>query len=361
MVHTNRLPHALMLCGPAGSGKLATGLALASYLLCEHHAQGDAPCGECAACAMMRRFEHPDLHFAYPVIRPAGTSAEHKMNSEDFAPQWREMLQKTLYPTMDLWLDQMDAANQQAQMGVGESDLLMRRLGMKSSQGGYKVAVVWLAERMNQECANKLLKLLEEPPTQTLFIMVCQEPQLLLETIKSRTQRIDLPPIAVPDIERALIEKRSITAEDARRVARLANGSWTNALAELSVDNENRQFLDMFIMLMRLAYQRNIRDLRRWSDAVAAYGREKQKRMLAYFARLMRENFMFNFGIADLVYMSREEEAFAKNFARFVNEQNIIEISELIDRCIRDISQNANAKVVFFDYAINMILYIKKA
>ena len=262
---------------------------------------------------------------------------------------------------MDLWLDQMDAANQQAQMGVGESDLLMKRLGMKSSQGGYKVAVVWLAERMNQECANKLLKLLEEPPAQTLFIMVCQEPELLLETIKSRTQRIDLAPITVDDMQQALIQKRNIMPEDARRVARLANGSWTNALAELSVDNENKQFLDMFIMLMRLAYQRNIRELRRWSDAVATYGREKQKRMLTYFARLMRENFMFNFGIADLVYMSREEENFAKNFARFVNEENIVEISELIDRCIRDISQNANAKVVFFDYAINMILYIKKA
>jgi DNA polymerase III, gamma/tau subunit dnaX len=283
------------------------------------------------------------------------------MSSEDFAPEWREMLQKTLYPTMDLWLEQMDAANQQAQMGVGESDLLMKRLGMKSSQGGYKVAVVWMAERMNQECANKLLKLLEEPPAQTLFILVCHEPEQLLETIKSRTQRLDLPPITVADMQQALVERRNINADDARRVARLANGSWTNALAELSADNENKLFLDMFIMLMRLAYQRNIRELRRWSDAVAAYGREKQKRMLTYFARLMRENFMFNFGIDDLVYMSRDEENFAKNFARFVNEQNIVEISELIDRCIRDISQNANAKVVFFDYAVNMILYIKKA
>ena len=125
MVHNNRLPHALMLCGPSGSGKLALGLALASYLLCERHAEGDAPCGECAVCAMMRRFEHPDLHFSYPVIRPAGTSSEHKMNSDDFAPQWREMLQTTLYPSIDLWLDHMDAANQQAQMGVGDSELLM--------------------------------------------------------------------------------------------------------------------------------------------------------------------------------------------------------------------------------------------
>ena len=361
MEKEGRLPHAMLFCGPSGSGKMALALAFASHLLCDEHDKVDDSCGHCASCAMLKTFEHPDLHFSYPVIRPAGTSSEHKMNSDDFAPQWREMLQKTLYPSMDLWLDQMDAANQQAQMGVGESDLLMKRLGMKSSQGGYKVAVVWLAERMNQECANKLLKLLEEPPAQTLFIMVCQEPELLLETIKSRTQRIDLAPVTVDDMQQALIQKRNIMPEDARRVARLANGSWTNALAELSVDNENKQFLDMFIMLMRLAYQRNIRELRRWSDAVAAYGREKQKRMLTYFARLMRENFMFNFGIADLVYMSREEENFAKNFARFVNEENIVEISELIDRCIRDISQNANAKVVFFDYAINMILYIKKA
>ena len=361
MVHNNRLPHALMLCGPAGSGKLALGLALASYLLCERHAEGDAPCGECAACAMMRRFEHPDLHFSYPVIRPAGTSSEHKMNSDDFAPQWREMLQTTLYPSIDLWLDQMDAANQQAQMGVGESDLLMKRLSMKSSQGGYKVSIIWLPERMNVECANKLLKLLEEPPHQTVFILVCEEPELLLDTIKSRAQRMDMKRIDDSDMVTALMERRALLPEDAQRIARIANGNWLKALESLDVNSENVQFLDMFKMLMRLAYQRNVKELKRWSEIVATYGREKQRRLLDYCLRLVRENFMYNFGEPSLCYMTREEEEFSQKFARFINETNVIPISELLQTARQDIGQNANAKIVFFELALQMIvLLIKK-
>ena len=361
MVHNNRLPHAMMLCGPAGSGKLALGLALASYLLCERHAEGDAPCGECGACAMTRVWKHPDLHFSYPVIRPTGTSSEHKMNSDDFAQQWREMLQTTLYPSIDLWLDHMDAANQQAQMGVGESDLLMKRLSMKSSQGGYKVSIIWLPERMNVECANKLLKLLEEPPHQTIFILVCEEPELLLDTIKSRAQRIDMKRINDADMAAALVERRALLPEDAQRIARIANGNWLKALESLDVNSENTQFLDMFKMLMRLAYQRNVKELKRWSEIVATYGREKQRRLLSYCLRMVRENFMYNFGEPSLCYMTRDEEEFSQKFARFINEANVIPISELLQTARQDIGQNANAKIVFFELVLQMIvLLIKK-
>lgn len=360
MVEEDRLPHALLLCGPTGSGKMALALAMASYLLCEDRDAKGNPCGVCASCAMTRVWKHPDLHFSYPVIRPTGTSSEHKMTSDDFAQEWYTMLEKTPYLTIDLWLAEMNATNQQAQIGVGESDLLVRRLSLKSSRGGYKVSLVWLPERMNSECANKLLKLFEEPPSKTVFILVCEEPELLLDTIRSRTQRIDIHGISTDIIERALIERRGIDASQAHRIARIANGSWTKALAELRPDNENRLFLDLFIQLMRLAYQRNIRELRRWSETVAGYGREKQKRMLTYFARMMRENFMYNFHHPELVYLTQQEENFTRNFARFVHERNIIDILQLIDLTIRDISQNANAKIVFFDFAIRMILFIKR-
>ncbi len=355
MVAEERVPHALMFCGPQGSGKMALALAFASYLLCGNRADGDS-CGGCQQCLMAERLSHPDLHFSYPVIRPSGTGSEHKMSSEDFAAEWREMLLQGPYFTMDKWLAAMGAANQQALMGVGESDLLLKRLSLKSSQGGYKVVVMWLPERMNGECANKILKLLEEPPQQTVFVMVCEEPGRLLDTIRSRAQRIDIRRIDDGAIERALVERRGIDAEAARRLARAAGGSWLAALDELDADSEKRQFLDMFISLMRLAYMRKIKDLRKWSDTAAALGREKQRRMLAYFLRLVRENFMYNFHNPQLCYMTRDEENFARNFAPYINEANVLEMSALMNTAIRDIGQNANAKIVFFDMATNIIV-----
>lgn len=357
MVQEERLPHALMLCGSSGSGKMALALALASFLLTDANKQLTSTQRQ-QADAMLNKWEHPDLHFSYPVIRPTGTSPEHKMTSSDFGRQWHEMLKKGAYFSMDQWLTMMDANNQQAVIGVGESDELIRKLSLKSSQGGYKVSIIWLPERMNQECANKLLKLLEEPPSQTVFVMVCEAPEHLLETIRSRVQRIDVKKIDEEDIKRALVERRGIDEATAQRVARVAGGNWLKALGELDADNENRAFFDMFVLLMRLAYKRDIHDLRRWSDNVAGYGREKQKRMLTYFMRLVRENFMYNFGMPELVYMTQEEEEFARNFARFINETNVVEISGLLQRCIRDISQNANGKIVFFDLCLKMIVLL---
>ena len=211
---------------------------------------------------------------------------------------------------------------------------------------------------MNIECANKLLKLIEEPPQQTVFIMVCEEPDKLLETIRSRVQRIDIRRIGEEDIMRALIERRGVDEEAARRISRLANGSWLKALEALQTGSENELFLDMFILLMRLAYQRKIKDLRKWSEQMAGMGREKQKRWLTFFLRMARENFMYNFQNTELTYMTQKEEDFAKNFARFVNEKNILPINDLANRAIRDIGQNANAKIVFFDFALQMIMLL---
>ena len=355
MVSEDRVPHAMMFCGPQGSGKMALAVAFASYLLCQDRTDGDS-CGACRQCAMTGKLAHPDLHFSYPVIRPSGTGSEHKMSSDDFADEWRRMLSQGVYFTMDQWLAEMNAANQQALMGVGESDLLIRKLSLKSSQGGYKVVIIWLPERMNAECANKMLKLLEEPPAETVFVMVCEEPEKLIETIRSRAQRIDVRRIDDASIERALVERRGIDADAAHRLARAAGGSWQTALEELDADNEKRQFLDLFISLMRLAYMRKIKDLRKWSETAAALGREKQRRMLAYFMRLVRENFMYNFHNPQLCYMTRDEENFARNFAPYINEANVIEMSELMNRAMRDIGQNANAKIVLFDMATHIIV-----
>ena len=349
MAESGHLPHALMLCGPEGSGKMALATAFACYLLDN---------GTPSAKAMLEKLEHPDLHFTYPTIKLPSMGSDHKPVSEDFAKEWHELIMQGPYFTMDEWMQAMGGENQQAIITAGESDELVRKLSLKSSQGGYKVSVIWLPERMNIECANKLLKLIEEPPQQTVFIMVTEEPDKLLETIRSRVQVVDIRKTDNEDIQQALVERRGIDEEAARRISRLANGNWLKALEELQVGSENELFLDMYIMLMRLAYQRKIKELQKWSEQMAGMGREKQKRWLNYFLRMTRENFMYNFQDAELNYMTQKEEDFARNFARFINENNILAISDLTNLAIRDIGQNANAKIVFFDFALQMIVML---
>lgn len=348
-MHTNgKLPHAMMLCGPKGCGKMALAMAFACYLLDSSDKQK----------AMLAKMEHPDLHFTFPTIKLPSMGTDHKPVSDDFIREWRRMIIRNPYFTMDQWMAEIGAENQQAIITAGESDSLTRKLSLKSSQGGYKVSVIWLPERMNIECANKLLKLIEEPPRQTVFIMVCEEPSKLLETIRSRTQRIDIKKIDNDSIEQALVSKRGISQEAAKRIARLANGNWQKAIEELQADSENELFLDMYQSLMRLAYMRNIKELKKWSEVISSYGREKQKRFLDFFLRLTRENFMYNFGNPEIVYMTRNEEEFASKFARFVNENNILQIYDLANRATRDIGQNANGKIVFFDLALQMIVLL---
>lgn len=358
MVADDRLPHAMMLCGPEGSGKMALALAFASYLLCERRSDAGDSCGQCSQCAMLRKWAHPDLHFTFPTIKLPSMSPEHKPVSDDFAAQWRQLLASGPYFSLNQWMEAIGAENQQAIITAGESDELSRKLSIKSSQGGYKVSLIWLPERMNAECANKLLKLIEEPPSQTVFIMVCEEPDKLLDTIRSRTQRIDIKRIDDASIRQALMERRGLDADTATRITRIANGSWLKAVGALDADNENEQFLMMFQKLMRLAYSRKVKELKQWSEAMQTMGREKQKRFLAYFLRLVRENFAYNFMQPELNYMTQQEEDFARNFARFVNEKNVLQMNELGNRAIRDISQNANAKIVFFDMAMQMIVLL---
>lgn len=307
---------------------------------------------------MLAKLAHPDLIFSYPTIKPKSFSADRQPVSDDFAKEWQLMLAEGPYFTLSQWMERMQADNQQAIITAAESDELTRKLSLKSSQGGYKVVVMWHPERMNIACANKILKLLEEPPQQTVFILVSEEPELLLETIRSRTQRISIKRIAEVDIRTALEQLRAIDSEVAHRVARIANGSWLKALETISAGNEDQQFLDMFIMLMRQAYMRNLKELKRWAEVAAGYGREKERRMLVYFQRMVRENFIYNFHKPELNYMTVEEENFSKNFARFINEANVIEIDELLARCHRDIGQNANAKIVFYDMALKLIVLL---
>lgn len=355
-VSEGRLPHALMLCGPEGSGKLPVALVLARYLLCESPENGE-PCGHCHSCRMTENWAHPDLHFSFPLIK--GKSSEQPI-SDDRLAEWREQLSRTPYFTPNDWLADLHAENQQLQFYVSESDALQRKLSLKSSQGSYRVVLIWLPEKMPPATANKLLKLIEEPPAKTHFLMVSQEPDAVLGTIISRTQRIAVPALSEEVIARALTERHGLSGTTAQNLAHIAQGSYTRALELIEEDSNRREYFDLFVQFMRLCYMRNIKELRQWTEQVSGMGRERQKHMLDYCQRLVRENFIYNFRCDKLNYMTEQEEQFARNFARFINERNVIPIMEELTACRNDIEQNVSPKMVFFDLAIKIILLLKK-
>lgn len=363
LVDEQRIPHALMFTGPEGCGKMALALAFASFLLGERW-NGKSLLANASAItnaeAMLAQWQHPDLHFSYPVIKSKGAGSDSKITSEDFAKEWRQMLGGGPYFSLEQWMRYMNAENQQASIFEAESDRLMRKLNLKSSLGGNKVSLIWLPERLNLTSANKLLKLLEEPPLKTFFLLVSEHPELLLETIRSRVQVFAVTRIDDESVSEALTERQGIAPQDARRIARIANGDWMKALEEIDADNENKEFFALFVTLMRKAYAKDVKSLKAWSQTVADFGREKQKRLIAYMMQMVRENFMFNFHNPQLCCMTQAEEAFAQKFAPFINERNVLLFQNRLQLMMRDISQNANGKLQFFNFALEVTIYIRK-
>ena len=352
-----------MFTGPTGSGKMSLALAFASFLLGERwdgKSVLESSTAIANAEAMLAKWQHPDLHFSYPTIKPKGAGSDAKITSDDYAKEWRQMLADDTYFSLEQWMILMKAERQQAVIFEAESDRLTRKLNMKSTLNGYKVSVIWLPERMNQTCANKMLKLLEEPPKKTVFLLVSEHPELLLETIRSRVQSFAVPRLENEAIADALTTRRGIEAGDAERIARMAMGNWLKATEEIDAGNENKEFFNIFVSLMRFAFKKDVRQLKAWSNTVADFGREKQKRLIAYMMQMVRENFMYNFHDPSLCYMTKDEEEFAKNFAPFINERNVMLLQQQLQQMTRDIGQNANAKIQFFDFALETTIYIRK-
>ena len=380
-VQQGRVPHALMLCGKEGSGALPLAVAMAQYLLCTgkdpQSAQADMfgsasmfadetpaapsepldhPCGHCPSCLMAEKLQHPDLHFIFPIYKRQSGKASL---CEDFGQEWRELLLSQPYMGYAEWMQASGATNQQLMIYESESDAIASKLALKSSQGGYKVCIVWLPEKMNAVCANKMLKLLEEPPSETVFLMVSEQPDLLLQTIRSRTQIIEVPALPQSDIEQTLVARYGILPAEAHRIAHTADGSMTAALRAITDQDDNEEYFDLFVSLMRLSYMRRVKEMKQWSEQVASLGRERQKSMLRYCQHMVRENFIYNFHRDSLNYMSSAESDFAVRFAPFINERNVIGIMDELQLAQRDIEQNASAKIVFFDFALKMIVLIK--
>ena len=348
-----KIAHARLFCGPEGIGKLPLAIAFARYLSCNNPGENDA-CGLCPSCVKFNKLAHPDLHFVFPVIKKKAKDTV----SDDFISEWRELLSHTPYFNLNIWLEEMGAENQQAQIYVKESDEIIRKLSLKSSQGGYKIMIIWLPEKMNVECSNKLLKLLEEPPSQTIFLLISEEPDMLLTTIQSRTQRFTLYGIKEECIMERLQNQYGLQEKDANSIAHQSEGNFLKALESIHLSEENKLFFDLFVNLMRLSYQRKIREMKQWSETLAAMGREKQKHFLSYCQRLVRENFIYNFQDPSLIFMNEEEQNFSKRFAPYINEKNVMGIMDELSEAQRHIEQNVNARMVFFDFSLKMIVLL---
>ena len=358
MVDENRLAHALMFTGPSGNGKLPVAVALARYILCRDRRNGDA-CGCCPSCVKMDKLVHSDLHFVFPVKKKKGSSSDSAPVSDDYISEWRELFLKEPYFSYSDWLEMLDVENQQPMIYEKESSEILRKLSLKSREGGWKIVIMWLPEKMKEACSNKLLKILEEPPAETLFLLVAESTEHILPTILSRTQRVEIPRIASDDIATALQRRYALDADTARSVAQQSGGDWEKAESMLRVDNDKKIYLELFMTLMRMAYKRDIMAMKQWSEQVAALGRERQKGLLEYCQRMIRENFIMNFRRNEMLYLTPEERNFSVNFSPFVNENNIFGIVEEISEAQKHVEQNVNAKMIFFDMALRMIVWIK--
>jgi len=366
-VSEQRIPHAQLLRGTEGVGKLALAIAYAQYICCENRTATDS-CGVCPSCVKYKKLAHPDLHFVFPVIKPAGRQT---VVCDDFIADFRKMVLEKMYFSVNEWFAEISDDAKQGLIYSNESEEIIRKLSLKTYESDYKIMIIWLPEKMHETCANKLLKILEEPPEKTVFLLVSNEPDKLITTILSRTQHVHIPRLSENEISSALLRNNNLEIEldDAQYAAHIANGSYLTALSVLNEGDENKQNLERFIMIMRLAWQvgnkkdhTSLKTLRKWSDemALASMGRERQKNFLSYAQRMTRENFIRNLQQPDLNYQTAQEANFSYKFSPFINERNIEDLMAEFALAERQIEQNVNAKMIFFDLVLKVIMLLKR-
>lgn len=355
-VRGERVSHAQLFAGPEGTGKLALAIAYAQYVACTNRQVNDS-CGECPSCRKFRKLIHPDLHFVFPVIK---TPKFKEPVSDNFLEEWRLMIAQNPYFSIDQWFDQIGVENAQGLIYSHQSEEIIRKLNLKSYESEYKVMIIWLPEKMHVACANKLLKMIEEPPVKTLFILITESEEDIISTIRSRCQLITIPPIDPDSLAKAIAQLPEAEGHDIRNIVHLAKGNYGKALELLQPDEQTLFNLERFKELMRSSYGRKFTDLFKWVDQIAGIGREKQKKLLNYCLMILRENFIYNLKNKDLTFMNEQEEEFSKRFSPFINERNIIEMTEVFETAYNHIGMNGNPRIVFTDVAFKITKLIRK-
>lgn len=355
-VQHDRISHAQMLLGPEGSGKLPLAIAFSQYMLCDNPTNEDS-CGICDHCKKVSSLTHPDVHFSYPVVisKTNGVSS-----SDDLRAEWIELIKKQPYFNLNSWMNYVDDLGKNPIINVEESAHILRKLSLKSYSDKYKIMIIWLPEKMNTQAANKLLKLLEEPPKQTVFLLVSDSAETILPTILSRTQLIRVPALSPNEVSTYLMEKYSIETGAAQTAAGFSQGNIVEAIESVQGDSSQNKYFDLFVKLMRSAYAANPNDLIEVAEEVAALEKESQKNFIKYGLHIFRESIILNYLKGEIVNLRDEELSFLSKFARFINNQNITQISEEFNLAYYHIERNANAKILFTDLVIKLTKLIRK-
>jgi DNA polymerase-3 subunit delta' len=358
-----RIPHAQLFVGPEGSGTLPMAIAYAQYILC-NNSNGENN-GENESCNLkFDKLSHPDLHFVYPTV--ATEDVKTKPKSIDFIGDWRAFVTQNPYGSLFDWYSVLGVNNKQGLIRVEDAGDILKTLSLKSYEGGYKIMIIWMADKMNTEASNKLLKLLEEPPEKTIFILITEQEEDLIQTIRSRCQVLHFGGLPENTIAEALVAQKQIDPKLAATIAHQAQGNFNKALDLLQNDDDSYPFDEWFVTWVRAAFKAKgnaaaIQDLIQWSDEVAGLGRETQKKFLSFCVEMFRQALLLNYESPSLVYLEPNVEKFQlANFAPFVNGNNIQEIFKELSDAMYHIERNGNAKIILTDLSIKLTRLIHK-
>lgn len=353
LAESSRLPHAFLFSGISGIGKHRMARALAQYIHCKNRKDGDS-CGYCPSCLQHQKHNNPDLHYVYPIIKKDKATL-----SKDYIEEWREMLDKYSFMPPERWNELLKAGNSKPVIYVDESEDIINRASLSAFQEDYKIFIIWLPEKMRVEAANKLLKIIEEPYEDTIFILVSNDDSKILPTVQSRTRRFHFKPLTEIEIG-TLLKGRGVEEEMAGEAARIAGGSLQKADEIACHPEELMEFSNLFKEMMRAAYGLKAKSLKEQSEKAATFGREKLLRFLSYCGRMIRENYIYNYNLPSIVMMTSEEEAFSTRFAPFIHDGNVEQIIEEISRASQDIERNGNSKIVMFDMMLLLSRLVRK-
>jgi DNA polymerase-3 subunit delta' len=352
-----RVPHAQLFVGKEGSGTLPMAIAYAQFLLCNFSTDADACNLKC------NKLQHPDLHFAFPVTTN-DVVKKHPV-SNLFLEDWRDFVENQPYGSLFNWLQHIGVENKQGLINVDEAEDVVKKLKLKSFEGGFKVMIIWMAEKMNIAAANKLLKLIEEPPEKTVFILITENEEQIINTIKSRCQALHFPVLAEQDITNTLVVNHQVEDKKAANIAHQAEGNFNKALHLLHNDSSDLVFEEWFIAWIRTAFKAKgnatvVQQLISWSDTIAKTGRETQKRFLEYCLQFFRQALLMNYKSDQLVFMETKTNFQLSKFAPFVHSGNILEIEKEISEAIYHIERNGNAKIILLDLSMKLTRFLHK-
>ncbi|TVZ56250.1 DNA polymerase-3 subunit delta' [Lutibacter sp. Hel_I_33_5] len=352
-----RIPHAQLFVGKEGSGTLPMAIAYAQFLLCNFSDDSETCNIKC------NKLQHPDLHFAFPVT--TNDSIKKHPVSNLFLEDWRQFINEQPYGSLFNWLQHIGVENKQGLIGVDEALEIVKKLQLKSYEGGFKVMIIWMAEKMNIAAANKLLKLIEEPPNKTIFLLVTENEEQIINTIKSRCQALHFPSLSEQDIANSLQVNYQVSENESANIAQQAEGNYNKALHLLNNDSGDVIFEQWFVTWIRTAFKAKgnaavVQQLVAWSDTIAKSGRETQKRFLNYCLQFFRQALLLNYKSENLVFMETKTGFDLSKFAPFVHAGNILEIEKELNDAIYHIERNGNAKIILLDLSMKLTRFLHK-